>query len=115
MLLGLALVSLAGCGDRQLTWQEKMDSSAGVEREQAVMTVADQNNRAAIPQLIQRLEDDDIAVRMAAIDSLRKMTGKDFGYVAWDDEVKRREAVRQWKAWWQSEGGRATAPTGGKP
>jgi hypothetical protein len=44
-------------------------------------------------------------VRLAAINSLRSMTGKDFGYVAYDDEMKRRAAVTQWRAWWKKEGG----------
>ena len=118
-LLALALLALAGCAGPKMTWQQKMDSSAGVEREQAILEAGQANNRAAIPQIINRLDDDDVAVRLAAIDALHNMTGKDFGYVAYDDEVKRRAAAAMWKAWWQSEGSRGAAGsgplTGGKP
>ena len=101
VLVILTALSAAGCfGQPQLTWRQKMDSSAGVERTQAVMAVGERRNIAAIPHLIRSLEDDDVSVRMAAIDSLRQMTGKDFGYVAWDDEVTRRAAVKKWREWW---------------
>lgn len=116
-LLALSLLILAGCAGPKMTWQQKMDSSAGVERAQAVMTVDEQKNRAAIPLLIKRLEDDNVAVRLDAIDALGDMTGKDFGYVAWDAELRRREAVRRWQDWWntQSPGApaRADSSTGG--
>ena len=57
LLAALAALLLAGCfGQEKMTWQQKMDSSAGVERTQAVMAAGEQQNRSAISQLIQRLE-----------------------------------------------------------
>jgi len=116
--LGTIALVLLGCGGPRLTWQQKMNSSAGVERAQAVMTVGDRHMWSAIPQVISRLEDDDVSVRMLAIDTLRDMTGRDFGYGAYAPEVERREAVARWRNWWETEGktgGKAAAKTpGGK-
>ena len=113
----LIAVTATGCfGPQRLTEEQKMNSSAGVERTQAVMAAGERNDRAKIPVLINRLEDDDPAVRLAAINTLRKMTGKDFGYVAYDDDVKRRGAVAKWREWWRKEGrGAAARPGGGTP
>jgi hypothetical protein len=83
------------------------------------MEVRDKNIRSAIPQLIERLEDDDVSVRMMADRSLRDMTGRDFGYVAHAPEPERRQTVRRWREWWDSEGRTGAASpagqTGGKP
>ncbi len=108
MVLILGVLAAAGCfsfNPKPLTEEQKMNSSAGVEREQAVVDAGLRQDRARIPTLINRLEDDDVAVRLAAINSLRSMTGKDFGYVAYDDEMTRRAAVTRWREWWRKEGG----------
>ena len=96
------LLAAAGCfGPQRLTEDQKMNSSAGVERAQAVTAAGERMDRAKIPTLINRLEDDDPAVRLAAVNSLRSITGQDFGYVAYDDEATRRVAVAKWREWQQ--------------
>jgi hypothetical protein len=106
----LTCLAAAGCfGQKPLTQDQLLNSSAGVERERGVLQ-AEREGQSGIPKIIPRLEDDDVAVRMAAIDSLRRMTGQDFGYVAWDDEAKRRAAVAKWREWWRKQPG-----SGGKP
>ena len=116
-IVAILIVFLAaGCfGQKPLTEDQMLRSSAGVEREEGVLK-AGQQGSTAIPTLIQRLEDDDVAVRLAAINTLRRTTGQDFGYVAWDDEVKRRPAVAKWREWWR-QGGHSppAASTGGQP
>jgi hypothetical protein len=103
-LLGAVVLVLCGCGGPKLTWQQKMNSSAGVERAQAVMTVDQKHMWSAIPQVIKRLEDDDVSVRLLAIGTLRDMTGNDLGYNAYANEPERREAVARWRNWWDTEG-----------
>jgi hypothetical protein len=114
--LGVVVLVLLGCGGPRLTWQQKMNSSAGVERAQAVMVVGERKMWAAIPQVINRLEDDDVSVRVLAIHTLRDMTGSDFGYSAYAPERERREAVARWRSWWETEGKTGTVkrpPTAG--
>lgn len=112
----LMAAASAGCfGHQPLTEEQKMNSSAGVERTQAVLSVGERQDRSKIPTLINRLEDDDVAVRIAAINSLRSMTGQDFGYVAYDSEVKHRAAVVKWRAWWRTQGSNAPTQKQGEP
>jgi len=65
----------------------------------AIKEAAEKNDRAAIPRLIQDLDNNDSAIRFAAINALRKMTGQDFGYRYYDDEFTRRTAIESWRQW----------------
>ena len=55
---------------------------------------------AAIPPLIDRLDDPDGVVRLTAHEELRRRTGMDFGYVPWGDPLERGRAVMRWRSWW---------------
>jgi hypothetical protein len=61
----------------------------------------------AVPTLIQRLEDSDPVVRLAAHESLKERTGQDFGYIPWADDQERAPAVARWKSWWGTKRGDA--------
>jgi hypothetical protein len=65
----------------------------------AIKQAADKNDRTAIPRLVQDLDANDSAVRFAAINALRRMTGEDFGYRYYGDEIDRRPAVQSWRQW----------------
>lgn len=65
----------------------------------AIKEAADNNDRSAIPRLVQDLDDKDSAVRFAAINALQRITGEDFGYRYYDDEFDRRPAVLRWQKW----------------
>ena len=65
----------------------------------AIKIAANNHDRAAIPGLIQNLDDKDSAVRFAAISALRKMTGEDFGYRYYDREFDRQPAIQRWHLW----------------
>lgn len=54
----------------------------------------------AIPALIQKLEDPDSVVRLAAHEKLKQISGKDFGYEPWADDASRQAAISRWKSWW---------------
>ncbi|HUV39976.1 MAG TPA: HEAT repeat domain-containing protein, partial [Planctomycetota bacterium] len=107
----LVLIACAGCGGSKMTTAQQLDSPAGVERVQGILTVKEQNLTAEIPRLIDFLEDPDVSVRMTAADTLRKMTGQEFGYVAWAAEPERRAAAARWREWWNSRGRGATGKT----
>jgi hypothetical protein len=53
----------------------------------------------AVPALVDRLDDPDPVVRLAAHEELKKRTGQDFGYVPWDDSEPRAKAVSRWRSW----------------
>jgi hypothetical protein len=65
----------------------------------AIKQAGNNNDRSAIPRLVQDLDDNDSAIRFAAICALRKITGQDFGYRYYDDELARRPAVEHWQQW----------------
>jgi hypothetical protein len=65
----------------------------------AIKIASDKDDRAAIPRLVQDLNDNDSAIRFAAINALRKITGQSFGYRYYDDEFTRRPALQRWRQW----------------
>ena len=70
-------------------------------------------DRAAVRQLVADLDSDDPAVRLFAIDALRRLTGQNFGYRYYDGEEQRRPAVEQWRQW-ANAGDRGQAEKGSK-
>jgi HEAT repeat protein len=59
---------------------------------------------AAIPGLIERLDDSDVDVRAASAVSLRRLTNNFLGYQADASLGSRRGAADRWRAWWAEEG-----------
>ena len=66
----------------------------------AISTVERTGDRKEIPTLIEMLDDDDDAVRMAAGAALRGLTGHDTGYRAFAPQAERRAQIATWRAWW---------------
>jgi hypothetical protein len=58
-----------------------------------------QDDAKVIPALVNRLDDRDPVVRLAAYEELRQRTGKEFGYVPWGSPEERASAVGRWRAW----------------
>ena len=117
LLFGAIIVLSVGCGGTSLTYEQKVESSSGVERTQGMMAIGERRDWSRIPRLIDGLEDDDVTVRQMAVQSLRNMTGRNYGYVPYARERERRQAVQQWRSWWDAEGhkGPSTATAGGSP
>ncbi len=65
----------------------------------AIKQAADNHDRGALPRLVQDLDDNDSAVRFAAINALRRITAENFGYRYYDNELDRRPAVLRWQKW----------------
>jgi hypothetical protein len=65
----------------------------------AIKTGVRQHDRRVIPYLVADLESDDSAVRMYAIDGLRRLTNQDLGYVFFADCDDRKPAVKRWQRW----------------
>lgn len=62
-----------------------------------------------VPDLIDRLEDDDPGVRAAVVAALRRLTNRVYDVAATDAETDRTAAAVRWREWWNREGRRAAA------
>ncbi len=64
----------------------------------AIIKAGQARDKSQIPDLIEQLNSDDIAVRMMAIIALREITGKDMGYRYYDSPFSRDTAIKKWVA-----------------
>ena len=97
-LLGAALLLvglLSGCA--QLTWRQQLQSEDPLRRIDGAVAAARANDRSAVPLLVDRLQDDDVAVRMYAIMALEKIEGTSLGYKFWGDDMDRTRMAQQWR------------------
>lgn len=58
---------------------------------------------SATPTLIALLESNDRHMRFKAVEALRDVTGREFGYSFSQPASFRSEAVARWQSWWSSE------------
>lgn len=65
----------------------------------AIKRAVHEKDRSAIPQLVRDLDHEDPAVRFYAINALEQLTGERLDYVYYEDEEKRRPAVKRWNEW----------------
>jgi len=98
-LAAVASACLIGCGQRPLSLYEGLQSGQHDVVARSAVKAGQQRDVGAVPYLIDRLEHESPAVRVAAIGSLRRITGRDFGYSPLSDPSHRRKAVRQWRQW----------------
>lgn len=95
-LLALALALISACG-RPASRPVSFQSDDVNERILAVRQAAEQNDKTTIPLLVDRLEDEDDAVRFFAILALDKLTGRRFGYDYGQPSHRRAKAVERWR------------------
>lgn len=81
----------------------------------ALQRAAAEDDRSAIPELIELLGSDDPAQRMLANELLERMTGQDLGFDHAAPEAERLEAIGRWEAWWvaQWQAGAVAQASGG--
>jgi HEAT repeat protein len=106
LALAAALVALA-CGQtsrRLVRVDEDLHDPNPARRLAAVEAARQSGSRSHVPSLIELLDDDDAGVRLAAGQTLKDLTGRDTGYVAWASASDRRTQVEAWRAWWAAEG-----------
>ncbi len=66
---------------------------------EAIVEATNQQDRAATMQIIEQLDSDDPAVRLAAISALERATGQTLGYDFADAPRQRSAAVSRWVEW----------------
>ncbi len=97
-LFGAALVIgglLAGC--TRPGWREQLQSEDPLRRIEGAIAAGRTRERAAMPLLVDRLEDDDVAVRMYAIIALTRIEGTSLGYKPWADAADRVHMAQRWR------------------
>ena len=96
------LAALAiGCGIAPKTFR-KVTDPAPIVRARSVGLGGKLPQGSVVPALINRLEDRDPVVRLAAFEELRKGTGRSFGFIPWGGDTERAGAVSRWRTWWKA-------------
>ncbi|HVP10159.1 MAG TPA: HEAT repeat domain-containing protein [Phycisphaerae bacterium] len=90
-------VMLAGCESRPVSYRAAIQSANPDERIRGIRAAAEAKDQHAVPLLVDRLEDEDEAVRFFAIIALGKITGQRFGYDYALPASQRAEAVERWR------------------
>lgn len=90
-------VCIAGCGG-DASNRVQLSSRYPPDRARAAVRAAQSGDLRAAHELVDLLEDDDRAVRMYAIASLERLTGKTYGYRYYADETDRTAALARWRA-----------------
>jgi hypothetical protein len=98
-LLGLVVLT-GGC---IAGYPPAIDSPDPAARIRAIRQVTEKHDRTAVPLLVDRLEDEDEAVRFYAIGALVKLTGTDRGYKYYKPARERLPAVRRWRRYVREE------------
>jgi HEAT repeat protein len=110
VLLGVA----AGCGaepsPRPVRPEFDLHHPSGTIRLHAIAQVAARRETSQVPALIERLDDEDPAVRLQAAAALREITGHDTGYEAYFSPAERQRHVGLWRAWWAARSRAAPVP-----
>jgi len=105
-ILLLMLGSSPGCGMTKPRNFRKIEHPAPMVRARALSLGDRRPGSQVVPALVARLDDPDPVVRLAAHEELKKRTGRDFGYVPWEEAPERQAAVGRWRDWL---GGKAPA------
>ena len=81
-----------------------LESSNATVKIMAIKRAGDSKDSAAIPQLVDCLQNEDDSVRFYAVEALRRITGTDRDYDYKDPPQKRDAAVKRWRDFLDSNG-----------
>lgn len=95
LFIAAALLSTGGCSapvtSRDVTSYDPR------RRALAIRMIANSNDKSQIPRLVERLEDNDQAVRMFAILALERMTGRQSDYKYYLPPTAQPAAIEEWR------------------
>jgi hypothetical protein len=91
------LAGWSGCGGATSRADVSLESPDPSVRVRSVVRAAESNEASVIPLLVDRLEDEDEAVRFYAILALERLTGTRLGYKYGASEAQRRADVERWR------------------
>jgi hypothetical protein len=101
-----------GCERGFISYRAEIQSANADERIRGILAAGQAKDRRAVPLLVDRLEDEDDAVRFFAIIALDKITGQRFGYDYALPAWQRAKAVEQWRGYVRQGGQTASSPAG---
>ena len=90
-----AIAFVTGCAASG--YRESIQAPYSNDRILAIREAGERRDRLAIPLLVDRVEDEDSAVRFYAILALERITGDRLGYRYEDSASERQEAVDRWR------------------
>ncbi|MEE9296402.1 MAG: HEAT repeat domain-containing protein [Phycisphaerae bacterium] len=88
---------IGGCGPKEAAVGPSMQSVEAAVRIRAIQRAALEGDSSALPHLVDRLEDEDPAVRFTAIIALERITGERFGYGYGASIERRALATARWR------------------
>ncbi|MCP4592535.1 MAG: HEAT repeat domain-containing protein [bacterium] len=100
-----ACVIGVGCRSSGGGARARLESPDPADRARAIVELANHHDEGAVPALIDRLDDEDEAVRFFAILALERLTGSRHGYDYAADAGHRRAAVERWRVRSGGDGG----------
>lgn len=92
-----AAIVISGCGKGGERVRTSIQSPVAAERIRAIRVFVQNANMDAIPQIVDRLDDEDPAVRFVAIVGLERLTGRRLGYRYGGADADRAAAVSRWR------------------
>lgn len=96
----LGVPILSGCVGG---YKPDLNSPDPAARIRAIRQTTERAERTSIPLLVDRLEDEDEAVRFYAINALIRLTGRDMGYKYYKSAHERLAAVKRWRRYVRQE------------
>jgi HEAT repeat protein len=85
------------------TLRAELESGNAEVRRAAALASAMKDESALVPDLIDRLNDSDQAVRRAAAIGLASLTKKNFGPSQDATPEQRKLAIEKWRSWWSEQ------------
>lgn len=92
-----------GCADQSERILADLQSSNPNVRMRGAVRAGQTSNKAAVPLLVDRLEDNDEGVRFVSIKALERITGQTFDYRYESSAQERRDAIERWRQWLSQE------------
>lgn len=96
--VALGTVAAAAVGGCFATSEPGLRSPDPSVRLSAIVDAGRESDQDAVPALVERLDSDDPAERLLAIQALERITGETLGYDHAAPRAKRDEAVERWTA-----------------
>ena len=91
-----SMTALLGSACTAPATEADFDSSVPSARLSAIERAGALRDETATPRLVEQLDSDDPAVRMLALEALRRIEGDTHGYWHGDPPHERRAAIEQW-------------------